>query len=617
MSNRAGTGSPHLNKIVPEADRLDFDRPYCLIHMNNKTFYAKGLLNNYTLLAQIPRKTPIPVISMVPYTQLRERQFMIHDGGEKIISLVADTYREVDLPSIVSNPCQQIHFNKEPLFDMKDTEFENSVKQIIDHEIYRGEGSNFLLSRKCRFGVSEFTSQTANLIFSRLVRNEFGAYMTFCFFDGERYFIGSSPERNITIDRNQVYMNPICGTLPKTNLKSTDNLLDFLTDQKEINELFQVVDEELKMMSQICDAGGEVRGPFLKEMSSLIHTEYVLAGNTEMDLIDAFRLSMYAATMIGSPLENAARIIKKYEKQSRRYYSSAIMITGIDENNEEYLDSAITIRTMEVTKSGQGVIQAGASIVRDSIPAKESYEIKAKAQGLLHAMTSDSDTKNRLTTFHTQEVDETLNRRNENLSQFWINHQHEIPAEAKNNDYSALIIDNKDEFTKMLAHVLLCLGMKTTVCSYHDLPSLHHYDLVVIGPGPGNPNNLQDEKIKTVHAIVRQLIDSKAKFLAICLGHQILCRQLGLTLVQATPPLQGVQKAIDLFDQPEFVGFYNTFFAIQPDASLDGIEICSDPDNQIIALRSQNFYGFQFHVESVLTTNGVSLLQDSIEYIMP
>ena len=41
-----------------------------------------------------------------------------------------------------------------------------------------------------------------------------------------------------------------------------------------------VVDEELKMMCDICSEGGQILGPYLKPMTHLIHTEYILAGRT-------------------------------------------------------------------------------------------------------------------------------------------------------------------------------------------------------------------------------------------------------------------------------------------------------------------------------------------------
>ena len=78
-------------------------------------------------------------------------------------------------------------------------------------------------------------------------------------------------------------------------------LLEFLADEKEIYELFMVVDEELKMMCDICHEGGQVLGPFLKPMTHLVHTEYLLAGRTDRDVREVLRDTMYAATVTGSP----------------------------------------------------------------------------------------------------------------------------------------------------------------------------------------------------------------------------------------------------------------------------------------------------------------------------
>ena len=127
-------------------------------------------------------------------------------------------------------------------------------------------------------------------------------------------------------------MNPISGTF-RLRRRATDvrrDLLDFLRDEKEIYELFMVVDEELKMMCDICDKGGQVLGPFLKPMSRLIHTEYFLAGRTSRDPREVLRDTMYAATVTGSPVQNACRLIKQYESEGRGYYGAALAILGRD-----------------------------------------------------------------------------------------------------------------------------------------------------------------------------------------------------------------------------------------------------------------------------------------------
>jgi phenazine biosynthesis protein phzE len=599
------------------AAAMKFDAPYCLTHQDGKTHYAAGELRKQRLLSEVPRRGRWPVFSMVPFTQLRERGFEVHDGGEEILSLVTTEYREVSLADVVTGEAPQVRTLGAPTFDVGDAEFEANVARLIKEEICRGEGSNFLLSRKARVTIADFDWRVANTIFQRLARSEFGAYMTFCFYDGERFFVGSSPERHVTIRKGVVRMNPISGTLPRSMLKQRSDLIEFLSDAKEINELFQVVDEELKMMSRICSSGGDVHGPYLKEMSALLHTEYVLQGRTEGDYMDAFRDSMFAATMIGSPLENAARVIKKYERESRRYYSSALLVTGFDEDGQEFLDSAITIRTMEVSAAGEATIQSGASIVRDSVPENECREVKTKAAGLLRAIESSEPAQPFLAQFRDAKVDQMLESRNKYLSRFWMEKQHHSYVEPRVEGKSILIIDNEDEFTHMLKHVLIHLGMRARVVDYREaVPLVADSELVLVGPGPGDPTDLGDPKMKIVHGIVQDLLDRKAKFLAVCLGHQILSYRLGMRVEPTDPPLQGVQKSIDLFGRREPVGFYNTFFARRPEGGVADVEIASEPDGRVTALRAAKFCSFQFHVESVLTTNSVPILRDALLWLV-
>jgi phenazine biosynthesis protein phzE len=597
---------------------LDFDSPYCLIHADGVTHYASGELLRSCLLAEVPRPQGLPVISMVPYSQLRERGFAVHDGGEQILTLACREWREVGLDE-VSDPAAPADFrlDGEVTFDVGDEQYAEWVRRIVADEICQGEGSNFLPSRKARVRIAGFSAAAANTIFARLARSELGAYMTFCFHDGERWFIGSSPERHITVRGGVVRMNPICGTLPKSALTRRADLVEFLSDPKEINELFQVVDEELKMMSRICAEGGTIHGPYLKEMSTLIHTEYELEGRTSMDVMDAFRDSMFAATMIGSPLQNAARIIHKYESDSRRYYSSALVLMDRDADGEEYLDSAITIRTMEVDAAGNGVIQTGASIVRDSDPEKECVEVRAKAEGMLRAITAAKPAEPVLPRYADQLVHDVLNSRNKYLSRFWTQRQDRAPGKAEFDGETITLVDNEDEFTYMLRHVLDYLGLDARVRSYADPDlDLTGSDLVLIGPGPGNPTNLSDPKMARVHQITKQLLATRTKFLAVCLGHQVLCQNLGMPIVAVDPPLQGVQHSIDLFGRDEPVGFYNTFFATAPASPPPGVELATGPDGRIMATRSGHFYSFQFHVESVLTTNCAAVLREALSWLL-
>ncbi|HWB35944.1 MAG TPA: anthranilate synthase family protein [Rugosimonospora sp.] len=599
---------------------IDSSRPYCLIHQNGKVFYAAGTLSTTWLLDELPRpsvtaRLGAPIISMVPYSQLRERGYLTHDGNEPILSLVPDTYREVDLLDVVDFDTEVTA--GEPTFSPDDAELAQILRRVVTEEIQRGEGSNFLLSRRCDVTIADFGPEVAHVVFGRLARNEIGAYMTFCFFDGERYFIGSSPERHLTYRGGTVLMDPLCGTLPRKDLQKRADLIEFLSDPKEINELFQVVDEELKMMSRICGKGGTVYGPYLKEMSSLVHTEYRLEGLATMDPVRAFRESMFAATMVGSPLENAARVIHRHETESRRYYSSALVVMGLDERGDEYLDSAITIRTMEVDAGGHAVLRSGASIVRDSVPEKEVLEIRAKAAGLLGAITSAKPATPFLADFADERVQQVLTGRNRYLSRFWLDRQNDAILAPRLAGRTVLIIDNEDQFTQMLKHVLEHIGLKTTLVDYRDETiDTRGYDLVLIGPGPGDPNEVDHPKMARSHRLIADLLERKAPFVAVCLGHQIVCRTLGMTVVPVDPPLQGVQETVDLFGRREPVGFYNTFFALAPEEGPEDVEIAGTPDGRVIALRGPHFATFQFHVESVLTTNCVPILTETLARLL-
>ena len=79
------------------ASMLKFDVPYVLTHQDGKTHYASGEIGKQRLLSEVPRRGRWPVFSMVPFAQLRERGFDVHDLGESIISLVPSDYRAIEL----------------------------------------------------------------------------------------------------------------------------------------------------------------------------------------------------------------------------------------------------------------------------------------------------------------------------------------------------------------------------------------------------------------------------------------------------------------------------------------------------------------------------------------
>ncbi|MBI4314258.1 MAG: chorismate-binding protein, partial [Candidatus Omnitrophica bacterium] len=77
----------------------------------------------------------------------------------------------------------------------------------------------------------------------------------------------------------------------------------------------------------------------------------------------------------------AMQIINELEPTARGPYAGAVGYVGFNGN----LDTCITIRTVLV-KGSRAYVQAGAGIVADSQPARESQETRNKAAGMLHAV---------------------------------------------------------------------------------------------------------------------------------------------------------------------------------------------------------------------------------------
>ncbi|HEU5037580.1 MAG TPA: anthranilate synthase family protein [Nocardioides sp.] len=566
----------------------------------------------------------------VPFRQVRERGFEAHDDGTPLVVVDVESELEFTVAEVVDAIDEvAVEFSDRGGFDTDDDEYGKLVGSIIRDEIGQGEGANLVIGRHYRATVADWGADKALAVFRRLLERERGAYWTYVFFTGDRYLIGASPERHVSIHGGDVRMNPISGTfrLPRVSTGSATGaddlrgrLLEFLRDEKEIYELFMVVDEELKMMCDICHEGGQVLGPFLKPMSRLIHTEYLLAGRTRRDPREVLRDTMYAATVTGSPVENACRLIKQYETEGRGYYGAALAILGRDATGGPVVDSPIVIRTADVDLDGRLTVTAGATLVRDSEPAYEVAETHAKAGGILSAFglvePAPTPQVNVTELVNDEDVLLELNARNRRLSRFWLTDQGGSPPDPRLAGKSVVILDGEDDFVNMLRHVLGVLGMTSTVVRHEEYAPgvLDGYDLVIVGPGPGDPRDGDDPKMANLRAAVAELMAAGRPFLAVCLGHQALCHHLGIPLTYKDIVFQGTQSPVDIGGRTERVGFYNTFVGRVGSAELPaGVTVEADVQTGDIHLVAGPHYrGIQFHAESILTEHGYDLLHEMV-----
>ncbi|MFD2232597.1 anthranilate synthase family protein [Phaeospirillum tilakii] len=560
------------------------------------------------------------LLVLIPFRQIVERGFEAVDDGAPLLALEVTEQGEVGLDRVLALlPNEKIRITGGE-FDLDDETYAAIVTKVIAEEIGAGEGSNFVIKRTFIAEIDHYSLSSPLSFFRCLLQAEKGAYWTFLIHTGTRTFVGASPERHISVRDNLAVMNPISGTYryPPSG-PDLNEVIDFLNNQKESNELYMVVDEELKMMSRLCDDGGRVLGPHLKEMAHLAHTEYFIEGMTDRDVREILRETMFAPTVTGSPIESACRVIRRHEPQGRAYYSGVAALIGRDRSGGRSLDSVILIRTAEISADGQMRIAVGSTIVRDSDPLGEAAETRAKAMGLVTALRRQGGGR---FSSHPQ-VLSALASRNEPISGFWLSGPDERrQIERDLHGRSAVIVDAEDSFTMMFAHQLQALGLRVEVRGFREPISFAGHDLVIMGPGPGDPADVGQPKIGFLHATIRSLLAERRPFLAVCLSHQVLSLRLGLDLERRAVPNQGVQKEIDLFGSRESVGFYNTFSARSRRDFLEGdafgvVDVSRDPGSgEVHALRGPGFASMQFHPESVLTQGGPRIIAGMLRHAL-
>ncbi|SFF20730.1 phenazine biosynthesis protein phzE [Actinacidiphila alni] len=597
-----------------------------------------GPVGGVELLADIPLPAGPPAgsaavtdaLALVPYRQIRERGFDVRDDGTPLTVLRPEESYELPLAELLAALPEREVRVEGGAFDIDDDTYAGIVERVIEDEIGRGEGANFVIRRTFRGTVPGHGPQTALALFARLLRGERGAYWTYVVHTPERTLVGASPEVHVRMSGGTVVMNPISGTYRyPAEGPSAEGLLAFLHDPKEVEELTMVVDEELKMMCTVGDLGGVVVGPRLKEMAHLAHTEYELRGRSSMDVRDVLRETMFAATVTGSPVQNACRVIERYEPGGRGYYAGALALIGRDAGGAQTLDSPILIRTAEISPAGELKVPVGATLVRHSRPDAEVAETHAKAAGVLTALgvrpapaRAGGGARPRLA--DDIRVRAALDARRAHLAPFWLRMQSPRPDAAPT--AHALVVDGEDTFTAMLAHVLRSAGLAVTVRRF-DEPGLReaalgHEGPVVLGPGPGDPSDTADPKMRLLRGLAAELVAGhRHGILGVCLGHELLAAELGLDIVRKARPAQGAQERVDFFGRPETVGFYNTFTA-RADAhaveelAMHQVTLSRDPyTGDVHAMRGPGFAGVQFHPESVLTLNGPALVAELLSTV--
>ncbi len=187
-----------------------------------------------------------------------------------------------------------------------------------------------------------------------------------------------------------------------------------------------------------------------------------------------------------------------------------------------------------------------------------------------------------------------------------------------------LLIDNYDSFSYNLYQLIGEVNSDIKV-SRNDKITLDEIkelgpEAIILSPGPGKPENAG-----ICVELVREFYN-KIPILGVCLGHQAICAAFGGKVSYAKRLMHGKSSNISLDYDYLFkglpseitVGRYHSLSLVE-DSLPDCLEIISKAkdDGEIMAVKHNEFniYGLQFHPESILTPDGLTIIDNFLDKV--
>lgn len=199
--------------------------------------------------------------------------------------------------------------------------------------------------------------------------------------------VGSSPEPLVTVDGDHVRSFPIAGSRPRGATPEEDSTLstELLADPKERAEHIMLVDLVRNDLVKVCapETVEVVELMAVNRYSHIMHLCSTVTGRLRpgATAVQTLRATFPAGTLSGAPKPRAIALIDELEPARRGIYGGTAGYFDFAGN----MDMAIAIRTAMI-RDGRAVVQAGAGIVADSVPATEYAESRTKAAAAVRAV---------------------------------------------------------------------------------------------------------------------------------------------------------------------------------------------------------------------------------------
>ena len=184
-----------------------------------------------------------------------------------------------------------------------------------------------------------------------------------------------------------------------------------------------------------------------------------------------------------------------------------------------------------------------------------------------------------------------------------------------------LFVDNFDSFTYNLVDDFGKRQCRTKVyradTSLDELKTIAgHFDpdLLVISPGPGNP----DSAGVSLEAIA--YFKDKVPIFGVCLGHQVIVQYFGGRIGHAPSPMHGKPSRISHNEKGLFAGIENPlqagrYHSLMAQELPDCLEKTAEFEGIVMGVQHKELpiFGVQFHPESILTPAGNKVIENVLQ----
>ncbi|MDH5517755.1 MAG: aminodeoxychorismate synthase component I [Gammaproteobacteria bacterium] len=201
--------------------------------------------------------------------------------------------------------------------------------------------------------------------------------------------ISSSPERLVSSKNKRLDTRPIAGTRPRAADQDADRLLtdELISNPKERAEHIMLLDLERNDLGRVCEAGS-IRVDELMSIESYQHVHHIVSNVTgqlrpSVSPVEVIKAVFPGGTITGCPKVRCMEILAELENTGRGAYTGSVGYINLNGD----MDLNILIRTL-VKNKRQILFRAGGGIVADSDPLHELAETRAKAKGMINALSS-------------------------------------------------------------------------------------------------------------------------------------------------------------------------------------------------------------------------------------